>query len=453
MRRPAQLVVSYSHKDEQLRQELVSALSPAVRAGELVIWSDHRIVPGADIDTEIMSQLKEADAVLLLVSHDFVASDYCFKKELEVALERHANGRAVVLPVIARPTDFEGLPFARLKMLPYDAKALTLWENRDEAWLNVVHGVRAALRGISKPNEEPTFFRSNNIRECLTKSFDELQKRYVDAEKVREDGTGFRDVDNILGGLEARELMLLAGRPGSGFLELSTSILQFCAFRHKKRVLVLSQRLSSQQYANRMLCSVGLISLEDLQTGQLEDEDWSRVTSAIRMLTHTDITIDDQPIRSLEELKDKLAQAKEMGHQVILLDGLEYLSTTGSNKEERAIAFALHDFAKTADVSIICTLSLGHEIDVRAYRKPLMADLKEWNGLEHASQKILFTSRPELYSLNGIDYGQVSDFYVNIAKNVNGVVSEVELRLHTYSGAVSDRYMYEEAAKVLAEEL
>ena len=81
-------LISYSHKDEVHRASLVSALANIVRSGALELWSDHQILPGQHIDDQIMSQLKEADVILLLVSPDFIASDYCYKQELRIALER-----------------------------------------------------------------------------------------------------------------------------------------------------------------------------------------------------------------------------------------------------------------------------------------------------------------------------------------------------------------------------
>jgi hypothetical protein len=87
--------------------------------------------------------------VLLLVSADFVASDYCYDIETKRALERLARGEIMVIPIILRPTDWAGAPFARLQALPRDAKPVTKWENRDDAWLDVVHGLRAAVTKLA----------------------------------------------------------------------------------------------------------------------------------------------------------------------------------------------------------------------------------------------------------------------------------------------------------------
>ncbi|MBN8214062.1 MAG: TIR domain-containing protein [Xanthomonadales bacterium] len=433
--KPARIVVSYSHRDESLRSEMVAALSPAIRAGELDIWSDHKIVPGADIDSEIMEQLKEADAVVLLVSNDFIASEYCFKTELEVALDRHSNGRATVLPIVVRPTDFTGMPFARLKMLPEDAKAVTIWTNRDEAWLNVARGIRSAIAALPKNEEKPSVFKSKNIKQCLAESFDILQKKYQD--QIAGPGTGFAGLDELLALMMPEDVILLAGRPASGFSELAVSMIQYAAIKRKQKIRVISQRLSSQKYANRMLCAAGFVSLIDIETGQLEDEDWSRVAGSIRILKEADIIIDDETIRSLDGLAKKLNEIAVDGCDVLAIDGLEYISS-GSHQDEKAIAFLLRDFSRSKKCTLMLTLALGCQVDGRAIKRPVIADLANWDALEHVADRIFFVSRSDLYDLLGRDYGQISPLIVDVVKNTDGILGEAALRLHTSSGAVSE---------------
>jgi hypothetical protein len=94
--------------------------------------------------------LAVADVVLLLVSADFIASDYCFDIEATRALDRHARGDAVVIPIVIRPTDWTHIPIARLQSLPTNAEPITLWSNRDEAWLDVVHSLRTEIAKVAR---------------------------------------------------------------------------------------------------------------------------------------------------------------------------------------------------------------------------------------------------------------------------------------------------------------
>src|SRR4051812_5748490 len=116
--RVTRLFISYSHKDEALRAELDKHLTQLRRESQLDIWSDHRILVGKEIDAEISEALESADVIMLLLSSDFLASDYCYGIEMARAMERHERREAIVLPVLLRPCDFHTAPFRKLKATP-----------------------------------------------------------------------------------------------------------------------------------------------------------------------------------------------------------------------------------------------------------------------------------------------------------------------------------------------
>ena len=150
---PVSLFYSYAHEDEALRDELRGHLKILERRGLLSSWHDREIKPGEDWHAKIDEQLQMADLVLLLVSKDFIESDYIFGNELTVAMQRHRAGFATVVPIIVRaididPEDREALPFLSLQGLPTDMRAVTSWSNRDEAWTNVAKGLRATVKVI-----------------------------------------------------------------------------------------------------------------------------------------------------------------------------------------------------------------------------------------------------------------------------------------------------------------
>jgi hypothetical protein len=143
---PAQLFYSYSHKDERLRDQLAGHLSALTREKLISGWHDREITAGTKWKGEIDHNLKAGSIILLLVSADFLASDYCHDVELQCALDRDRSGEARVIPVILRPCDWQNSAFAPLQALPKNAKPVTRWSNRDEAWLSVVEGIRKALK-------------------------------------------------------------------------------------------------------------------------------------------------------------------------------------------------------------------------------------------------------------------------------------------------------------------
>ena len=142
------LFFSYSHKDETLRDELESHLKILEREQLIQLWHDRRIDPGLDWAEDIDTHLNQADIILLLISADFINSRYCYEVELPHALKRHQSGAATVIPIIIRPADWQAPKLARLSTLPTDAKAVTTWDNRDAAWLNVETGIKKAINAI-----------------------------------------------------------------------------------------------------------------------------------------------------------------------------------------------------------------------------------------------------------------------------------------------------------------
>ena len=140
--------ISYSHKDEALREELETHLAPLRRQGLIGMWSDRRIGAGTEWKGAIDEELEKADAILMLVSPDFVNSDYCYDIEMTRAMERHEARTARVIPILVRPVDFHGLPLGRLQALPRDAKPVVTWASRDEAWLDVARGIRQVVAAI-----------------------------------------------------------------------------------------------------------------------------------------------------------------------------------------------------------------------------------------------------------------------------------------------------------------
>jgi len=142
---------SYSHKDGVLRNELEKYLSGLKRQHAIVGWYDGEIGAGREWDREIEEHINSAHIILLLVSQDFIASDYCYEKEMKRALERHDAGEARVVPIILRPAHWDVMPFGKLQALPTGAKPVTLWPDRDEAFLDVARGIQKIVGKLTKP--------------------------------------------------------------------------------------------------------------------------------------------------------------------------------------------------------------------------------------------------------------------------------------------------------------
>lgn len=142
---PVPVFISYSHRDEKYREALETHLALLQRTGVIQTWHDHKIGPGNEWQSAIESHLKAAKIILLLLSPDFIASDYCWSKELKYALELHDANRARVVPVILRPCEWQRTRLGGIKALPRNGREIAKWRHRDDAYLDVVQGLRAAL--------------------------------------------------------------------------------------------------------------------------------------------------------------------------------------------------------------------------------------------------------------------------------------------------------------------
>jgi tetratricopeptide (TPR) repeat protein len=145
---PVEVFYSYAHEDATLRNELEKHLSILHRQGIISSWHDRQIEPGTDWAKDINTHLETASLILLLVSSDFLASDYCYGIEMKRALERDAANEARVIPIMLRPVDWHGSPFERLQALPTDAKPVTKWPNQDEAFADIATGIRRAIEDL-----------------------------------------------------------------------------------------------------------------------------------------------------------------------------------------------------------------------------------------------------------------------------------------------------------------
>jgi DNA-binding response OmpR family regulator len=137
-----ELFYSYSHRDEKLRKGLEKHLALLSRQGAIETWYDRKIEAGRDFEKTIDVYVERADIILLLISSDFLASEFCYGREMERALERHREGKARVVPVILRPVDWLEAPFRGLLALPTDGRPVTKWPDRDEAFLDIAKGIR-----------------------------------------------------------------------------------------------------------------------------------------------------------------------------------------------------------------------------------------------------------------------------------------------------------------------
>ena len=238
---------------------------------------------------------------------------------------------------------------------------------------------------------------------ALKDAFEELRSRFENGGNITGLPTGYNDFDAMTSGLQPTDLIILAARPAMGKTTFALNIAEYAAIKSKKAVAVFSMEMSASQLAMRLISSNGRINAQRLRTGQLEDEDWSRVTSAIKMLKETKIFIDDTPGVSPEVLRSKCRRLKrEHDLGLVVIDYLQLMSVPG-NSENRAteiseISRSLKGLAKELHVPVIALSQLNRSLETRTDKRPVMADLRESGAIEQDADMIVFIYRDDYYN-------------------------------------------------------
>jgi len=140
---------SYSHKDETYKEELDTHFTALKRSQKIKTWNNCEILAGQTWSDEIERELSEANIILLLISADFIASDYISEVVIQKSLQMENIGKARVIPIFCRPCDLEGMPFTQLEGLPNNKKPISDFENKDKAYLEIVEGIKKVIDDLT----------------------------------------------------------------------------------------------------------------------------------------------------------------------------------------------------------------------------------------------------------------------------------------------------------------
>ncbi|MGD9583790.1 MAG: replicative DNA helicase [Lysobacterales bacterium] len=267
------------------------------------------------------------------------------------------------------------------------------------------------------------------MRSAVKEAFELLQQRFENKGAVTGLPTGFTDLDVMTAGLQPSDLIILAARPSMGKTSLAVNMAEYAALKTKKAVAIFSMEMSASQLAFRLISSLGRINQQHLRTGDLQDEEWPRVTSAITLLGESKIFIDDTPGLSPVELRSRARRLKkEHDLGLVVVDYLQLMTVPG-NKENRAteiseITRGLKGLAKELNVPVLALSQLNRSLEQRTDKRPVMADLRESGAIEQDADVILFIYRDEVYNKESPDKGLAE---VIIGKQRNGPTGLVKL--------------------------
>ena len=258
-----------------------------------------------------------------------------------------------------------------------------------------------------------------------------IEKLFKNNSEITGLATGFTDLDKLTTGLQKSDLIIVAGRPSMGKTSLAMNLAENAALDSNAAVAIFSMEMSGEQLIRRMLTSLGRIDAQRVRTGKLNDDDWSRLTSAINLLDKTRVYIDDTPGLTPSEIRSRcrrLAAQNDGKLGLVIIDYLQLMSMGGSSEnratELSAITRALKGLAKEVNVPVIALSQLNRSLEQRNDKRPVMSDLRESGSIEQDADLIMFIYRDEVYNDETDDKGIAE---IIVSKQRNGPIGTVKL--------------------------
>jgi replicative DNA helicase len=283
--------------------------------------------------------------------------------------------------------------------------------------------------GIAE-QEEKVRKNYSSIKELLTRAIDRIDELFRRDNPITGISTGFNDFDERTAGLQSSDLIIIAGRPSMGKTAFAINIAEHAAIKNKLSVAVFSMEMPSEQLAMRILGSLSRINQQKIRTGQLNDDDWPRLTSTIAMMQDIKLYIDDTPALTPVELRSRSRRiAREKGGlDLIIVDYLQLMQVPGT-VENRAteiseISRSLKAMAKELKVPVVALSQLNRSLESRTDKRPVMSDLRESGAIEQDADVIVFIYRDEVYHEDSPHKGVAE---IIISKQRNGPIGTVRL--------------------------
>jgi len=268
------------------------------------------------------------------------------------------------------------------------------------------------------------------VNELLRRAVDRIDELYDSASAITGLSTGFIDLDERTSGLQRSDLVIVAGRPSMGKTAFAMNLVEHAVLKQEKPVLVFSMEMPAESLIVRMLSSIGRIDQHRLRNGQLHEDDWPRLTSAVAALKDRPLFIDDTPALSPGELRSRARRLKREHGDIamIMVDYLQLMQIPGSAEGRTAevseISRNLKAVAKEFSCPMVALSQLNRSLEQRPNKRPVMSDLRESGGIEQDADVIAFIYRDEVYHEETPDKGVAE---IIIGKQRNGPIGTVRL--------------------------
>ncbi len=273
-----------------------------------------------------------------------------------------------------------------------------------------------------------------SIESILTESFDRIEELHRNKGALRGIRTGYRDLDNMTAGLQRSDLIILAARPAMGKTTLVTNLAYNVATIAKLPVLFFSLEMSKEQLIDRMLADASGVDSWNIRTGNLSDDDFSKISEAMGEMAEAPIFIDDTPGLSVLEMRTKSRRAAhDQPLGLIIVDYLQLMQANGNHSGNRVqevseISRGLKLIARELNVPLIALSQLSRSVESRTPPIPQLSDLRESGSIEQDADIVSFIYRPGYYEPDNPEVQNITDLI--IAKHRNGPVGKVQLYFH-----------------------
>ncbi|AFS71918.1 MULTISPECIES: replicative DNA helicase [Exiguobacterium] len=268
------------------------------------------------------------------------------------------------------------------------------------------------------------------ISDVLTSAYATIDKLHKQSGETTGIPTGFRDLDKVTAGFQRNDLIIVAARPSVGKTAFALNISQNVATRADENVAIFSLEMGAEQLVMRMLCAEGNVDAQRLRTGQLEDEDWGKLSLAMSSLSQAGIYIDDTPGIRVNDIRAKCRRLKqEHGLGMIMIDYLQLIQGNGRSSDNRQqevseISRSLKSLARELEVPVIALSQLSRGVESRQDKRPMMSDIRESGAIEQDADIVAFLYRDDYYNKETEDANTIE---IIIAKQRNGPTGTVKL--------------------------
>ena len=267
------------------------------------------------------------------------------------------------------------------------------------------------------------------VRKIVRDAIDKIEIASKNKGSVTGIPTGFIDLDYKTAGFQPSDLILVAARPSMGKTAFELNLAQYMAFKKNLTVALFSLEMSKEQLVNRMFSLESNVDAQKLRTGQLTDQEWERLVEGARIISNSNLIIDDTPGISISELRSKCRKYK-MEHDlaIVMIDYLQLMSGNGKSESRQneisEISRSLKALARELSVPVVALSQLSRKVEERPDHRPMLSDLRESGAIEQDADVVMFLYRDDYYHKDSEKKG-ISE--VIIAKQRNGPIGTVEL--------------------------